>query len=1653
MANVRERSVGLFRYLEAMVQLRTKTFYDVMDYPSVYWFDDIPKEPGCYVRTTDSSEEFDEDVWLEIRKQRQPECPAVPASVVGWVEVDAVEDSSREPELFERRLVVPEEGDDESDSESGSAHAFEELTENPEVLADWQHYLDQKWRPWASKHHVWKGLMASYTALYQIHQSLQRLGEEYELVVALGYLTWRPPNGQAVKRHLLTVKASMEFDANRGILTVRPAVATTALRLEMDMLNPKDRPDASHLRDTEDILRSDCHDPWGAMVTQTIRSLVQSMGDGTGVLGYDSHRQERISATPTATLSPALILRKRSAMTMRAAMQTIAKSLESEDTPIPRGISALCDIHDDSRVTAEHGEEAFVADHGDGVLFPLPANREQARIAEAIVDHHGVLVQGPPGTGKSHTIANLICHLLAEGKRILVTAQTPRALKVLQEKLPPEMSPLCISILGDDRESLEALQASALEISRRQSDWDQDRSEGDILRLRMELQRQKECLAERESRLRELREIETQVHEVVDGVYRGTAQRIAIRVTEEQTRFSWFTDVVASDSPIPFGEGKFRALLDGYRRIDSTREAELEDYIPPVSSLPKADDLLPLFNKEVYARTRSEELDLSRGGDCYLAMQRTSRAAVEELRTSLDHLEASIRSVLQRPLPWIEEAVFGILTDHDTPWKTLRDTTVAQLTELAADVSKMDQMVVTIRRGGPPNLKHFADAKELRDHLKEGGRMGWWLLRPQVVKRTLHVAEDVMVNGRACDNVESLTEFIDFIEAVRQIKHIWSLWKDKAEKKESSYSLQVAELKEHVEALESVIDIESHLQRAKSACAAISGLGACAWHEPNERKLLTQCCDAALAEKAHAEARAAIDSIDEQLSQITLSFGCHECCRTARDAVRQRDLETYSRCLETLTMLEEDAAALNHRQEIATQLQRVAPSLAMAIAESPHDDGWGERLAMIGEAWNWARARNWLDAFFEDARESDVERQLAGLSERIADATADLCAAKAWHHFFGRLTEAHRRYLVAAVASIRKIGKGTGKHAARYRREAQANLELCRDAIPAWVMPLYRVYETMRPTPEMFDVVIVDEASQCGPDSTALLYLAKKVVIVGDNKQISPQAVGIDLDDVQQLGNQHLIDMPMKEMLDVTASLYDRGQLQYGHPIVLREHFRCVPEIIRFSSDLSYRDEPLVPLRQCPPDRLRPIVVRHVPAGYREGSGAKVINRPEAEAVVSAILTCCDDPRYEGLTMGVISLQAEAQARLIESLLAERLDSKELEERRLICGDAYSFQGDERDVIFMSMVAAPNERIGALTKESDQKRFNVAASRARDQVWLFHTAKSSDLSPQCMRYHLLNYYSHPDAQQVAPGGIDVDQIRAAARNTQERNRDNVPSPFDSWFEVDVFLVIMGRGYRVVPQYRVANYRIDLVVEGLQNSLAIECDGDEFHGADKFEEDQARQRTLERCGWRFWRVRGCLFYADPKKALESLWQELAKLDIEPLRSDGAQTKVVGGHVPVMPDGLERDFGQQVKRRPADSDDIPQEALAASTRDDREYETMGHLGTGEGGVASIKAISHDVDARAENDTVSPPSPEAAEPFDDLVSVVGAEGAETWYELSHWARINGHFEGWERSMLYNIAKGLDRGIPATPKQAKQAIRLIEAGRELGFSEEASY
>ncbi|TAK29531.1 MAG: hypothetical protein EPO21_21355 [Chloroflexota bacterium] len=481
------------------------------------------------------------------------------------------------------------------------------------------------------------------------------------------------------------------------------------------------------------------------------------------------------------------------------------------------------------------------------------------------------------------------------------------------------------------------------------------------------------------------------------------------------------------------------------------------------------------------------------------------------------------------------------------------------------------------------------------------------------------------------------------------------------------------------------------------------------------------------------------------------------------------------------------------------------------------------------------------------------------------------------------MNEPQRQHLVAWSKAVRSIGKGTGKYAPLHRRNAREHMNECRSAIPAWVMPIYRVAETIRPGRDLFDVVIIDEASQSVPEALLLAYLARKLVVVGDDKQISPEYVGIDREDVNHLRARYLGDMPHSDAFGVDQSFFDLAEIRCQGRICLREHFRCMPEIIQFSNALCYPAGPLIPLRQYGGSRLSPVVsARYIPGGYLKGSNQKVSNPPEAEAIVEELCRIHVSTAYQGKTFGVISLQGQSQAREIEALLFQRLGPEAMEARQLVCGDAYAFQGDERDVIFLSLVSAPSEsrRIGTLTDEASRRRFNVAMSRGRDQVVLFHSATLNDLSPKCLRHALLQYCQNPVVgQMMEVNGCPPSNLRDLA-STTDRDRIRAPEPFDSWFEVDVFLRLDARNYCVLPQYEVAGCRIDLVVQGMERRVAVECDGDRWHGADRYEEDMTRQRMLERCGWKFWRVRGSAFYLDPNGALESLWRFLEQEGVFP-----------------------------------------------------------------------------------------------------------------------------------------------------------------------------
>lgn len=362
-------------------------------------------------------------------------------------------------------------------------------------------------------------------------------------------------------------------------------------------------------------------------------------------------------------------------------------------------------------------------------------------------------------------------------------------------------------------------------------------------------------------------------------------------------------------------------------------------------------------------------------------------------------------------------------------------------------------------------------------------------------------------------------------------------------------------------------------------------------------------------------------------------------------------------------------------------------------------------------------------------------------------------------------------------------------------------------------------------------------------------------------------AVGQRVDQVQELINAHLPDVPNQQLYDGKLSLYDLAQQAFGGTIRLREHFRCMPDIIEFSNELSY-DFEIEPLRN-PHAAARPHVVEHVVAGaVRNGK----VNTVEAQTIAALVGAMVERPEYSYGTLGAISLLGDEQAHLIWELTAHVVQPNELERRQFLAGNSAQFQGDERDVMFLSMVDSPTGTpLSKRQEEYLKQRYNVAASRAKDQIWLVHSLDPDrDLRPGDLRRQLIEYVRSPGARG-----------RAAERATKRA---------ESPFEIAVIKRLAAEGYGVEPQVKVGGYRIDMVVRGSGGEVALECDGARFHPPEKIPEDLARQAILERCGWRFIRLRSTAFFTDPDRAMAQAFEQLNALGIEPDAFSGDQAGI-------------------------------------------------------------------------------------------------------------------------------------------------------------------
>jgi very-short-patch-repair endonuclease len=270
------------------------------------------------------------------------------------------------------------------------------------------------------------------------------------------------------------------------------------------------------------------------------------------------------------------------------------------------------------------------------------------------------------------------------------------------------------------------------------------------------------------------------------------------------------------------------------------------------------------------------------------------------------------------------------------------------------------------------------------------------------------------------------------------------------------------------------------------------------------------------------------------------------------------------------------------------------------------------------------------------------------------------------------------------------------------------------------------------------------------------------------------------------------------------------------------------------------------------------------------GSRSEEDNQTEAEAIASLICAALEQPEYaeneagKPMSFGVVSMVGDQQAMKIDALLRQRIEPAEYKRRQILCGDSVQFQGDERDVMFLFVVDAASSPPLPIRQEGPKKifkkRFNVAASRARDQMWVVHSLDPEvDLKPGDYRRRLIEHAIDPTAWEGE--GKSLEKI-------------------ESVFEKRVQAILAGVNFVVLPQFKVGNYQVALAVVGGGRRLAVKCDGERHLEPEQLQEDMERQALLERLGWQFVRVRSSVFFRDEARAMQPVFQRLEELGITP-----------------------------------------------------------------------------------------------------------------------------------------------------------------------------
>lgn len=1488
------RVVSLFQFIRELNKLKQKAILDFNDYPWARTVSSLPDDPdniSAYYRDRVENEDLTEGggVLLSVHKPVFEKCPEPNAMFAEWMEPGW--DSFRNnPQHIESRPRSDQDAlsvDTHGSNNQGKIPTEVELfADNPDRVEAYNTWLRVR-SEWVERQKTILQTRNLFADLYRIYFELQRDSETMELVVGNGILCDR--NNPNIRHPVLTKRVKIDYDP----------IANTVFIEEIDsqpelysiVFQTMDDVNLQAINQLQADLQNNDYHPLDRNDTPAfLKVLIHQLSSDSRFSESGIPENWESGSRLLLYMNPVYILRRRLDGTLKAIEQIIENVSETGYIPEPiREIvsGGKVELPEDSGEESLEEQLAAVGGESVDILLSKEANKEQLEIAKRIERYNAVLVQGPPGTGKTHTIANLMGHFLAQGKSVLVTSQTPKALKVLKDKVAPGLQNLCVSILEDSNIDME-----------RSIDGITDfMSHTTSIEIKKDMDR---IAQERRSIISELASVRRKIFRIINQecnciVYNGeelSPSKAASFVFEHAEDLSYIPGKVRLDSPLPLSFSELAELYRSNELLSAEDEIELAKDIPCPETIISAAEFAHTVEAEKNIKKRISELasavqwhfEYNQDGEItFKNGNRSFTIPLPEL-SAVSDLKSYVAS-FENFEHWMTSA--AVDGKNGGAFRKRWDLLIEQILKTCdyAETLLEEQFGQTVSFSAAHNAEiYMSPLKKLKNIFEQKGKLSKLTL--MLHKDCIPAYENIIVNGHALQSGKDCELAIHVLELNSHRALCAGYWDDLL----SAYGVpKFFELsqqnperiaKNWIPHIHKYLDWYSEVYTTLLKKLEAVGIPA---------DILFDCgtldSDEVATEKKLAAASAAIPEMCDVCCCIlqqersngvfasnvrVLETGNRaesSLCRSVVNAIESRDVDAYSAAFSDLSQMYRKYELQQHRKEMLLRLEPVAPQWAAAIKNRDGIHGLNVVPDTIEMAWKWKQ----LSGFIEDLTAqpfSDLQNRSVQLSKAYREVTAQYAEKSAWYHLLRR-TEGDidmRHALQGWKQTVKKIGKGTGKNAPALKAKARKLMSKCQIAVPSWIMPINRALESLNPKENCFDIIIIDEASQSDISSLAILYMGKKLIIVGDDKQVSPMAVGVEIDKMNSLQQMYIQDkIPNSHLYDAKTSIYDIAKTTF-QPLMLREHFRCVPEIIGFSNMLSY-DYKIKPLRDASNNTILPAVVN-----YRVAAGKRLNNKTnpnEAKTIVALMQACIQQPEYAGKTFGAISLLGDEQVRVMQRLIEENIDHKDLVERNILCGNASNFQGDERDIIFLSVVdsvtadsPSPIRLQNFGPDDSIRKRYNVAASRAKDQLWVVDSLDSAtELKPGDIRKILIDYSLNPASAELRHAEIE--------------------EKADSPFEVSVAQALADRGYRLVQQWKVGAYRLDMVVVYGKKRVAIECDGERYHsGEAKIREDMERQTILERLGWRFIRIRGSEYFRNPEKTIERVISELSSYGIMP-----------------------------------------------------------------------------------------------------------------------------------------------------------------------------